>query len=122
MAGVRDAIVGVGILVVAIGILLFAIAFALLAAFWALAEVLPNWQAALVMAGASLVAALILRAIGVHMIRRRARRNGSAAASLKDFVPDASASLQQSLRPVDSITLITLAVLAGVVVGRRISK
>ncbi|MCB1491445.1 MAG: phage holin family protein [Rhodobiaceae bacterium] len=122
VAGGRDAIVGFTILALAVGILLLTIAFALLAAFWWLSDVLPQWQAALVIAGAALLLAIILRFIGMSCVRRRGRAGRTVVQRPQALASDVLATTKREIESADSLTLITLAVLAGIVVGRRLWK
>jgi hypothetical protein len=120
--GIRDTLSGFALLLLAAGVGLVAFTFALLAAFWALSSVLPLWQAALAIAGIALLAALVLRLAGVRLIRRRTPVQGLLGLKRDTTLPQASAPASQNVAPIQPMTLVLLAALAGIAVGRRLSK
>ena len=122
VAGVRDAIFGLALVALAVGVLLIAIAFALLAAFWALSHVLPNWQAALLVSGAALFLAFVTRLIGMHYVKGRGWRRRLAVQQPNALSTNSVATTTKPLQGADSLTLVALALLAGVIVGHRIRK
>ena len=67
---IKSLIFGIGILALAIGIVLFAIGFLALAGLVALSNVWPMWLSALAIAGALLIIAGIVLAIGRKKIRK----------------------------------------------------
>jgi len=122
VARMRDVMSGLVVLALAAGVALFAFAFVLLSGFWLLASVLPQWQAALVIAAIALLAALLLRVIGVHRIRRHKQVQQlldmkTAVATLQTV----SATRKDSQR-IEPLTLVLLAALAGIVAGRRLIR
>ena len=119
---IRDTLSGLALLLLAAGVGLIAFTFALLAGFWALAFVLPQWQAALVIASIALLAALILRFAGLSLIRRRTPVQGLLGFKAGATLPQVSAPAAQTKAPIEPMTLVLLAALAGIAVGRRLSK
>lgn len=122
VAGIRDVMSGLVVLALAAGVALFAFAFVLLSGFWLLDSVLPQWQAALVIAAIALLAALLLRAIGVRRIRRHKQVQQlldmrTAVATLQS--PSTARKDSQRIEP---MTLVLLAALAGIVAGRRLTR
>jgi hypothetical protein len=120
--GIRDTLSGLALLLLAAGVGLIAFTFALLAAFWALSSVLPQWQAALAIAGIALLAALILRLAAVRLIRRRTPVQGLLGFKPGATLPQASVPAAQAKAPVEPLTLVLVAALAGIALGRRLSK
>jgi hypothetical protein len=110
------------LLLLAAGSALLAFAFALLAGFWALSSVLPQWQAALAIAGFALLAALILRFAGVSLIRRRTPVQKLFGVQGGTMLRQASARALPDVTPIEPLPLVLLAAVAGIVVGRRLSK
>jgi hypothetical protein len=106
----------------AAGVGLIAFTFALLAAFWALSSFLPQWQAALVIASIALLAALILRFAGLSLIRRRTPVQRMLGFKPGATLPQASVPAAQTKAPVEPLTLVLVAALAGIALGRRLSK
>jgi hypothetical protein len=103
-------------------VLLIAFAFGLLAMFWALATVIPQWQAALAVAGAALVTAVILRFFGLRLIHRRWPLSqlfgpGQPVAAPQPVVPS-----PDGLGLANPVMVILTAAVIGLVIGRRVSK
>jgi MFS family permease len=121
VAGFRYRASGLALLAIAAGVLLIAVAFALLAGFWALSLVLPPWQAALAMAGVALVTALILKLVAMRMIRRRTPFAHLTSQRLAATQTEPLSSRQQR-RLGDPATLVIVAALTGVAVGRRLFR
>ena len=119
-AGLRDVAFGLILLAMAAGVVVLSLAFALAAGFWALSSVMPAWQAAAAMACVALILALVLRVVGVRMIRRRTRLAGSLvpAAALSSAVAQSRPATQAS----DTAMLLAMAAVAGLIIGRRLSR
>ena len=122
VVGIRDVMSGLVVLALAAGVALFAFAFVLLAGFWMLASILPQWQAALVIAGIALLAALLLRVIGLRRIRRHAQMRQLLDLKTAVANPNSSATATRDQRRIEPMTLVLLAALAGIVAGRRLIR
>lgn len=121
VAGVRRAASGLMLLVLAAGLLLIALVFGLMAAVWALMTVMAPWQAALVVAGAAVLGAVLLNLWGRARIRswRRATANRPRAADALRSDLDSLGALPAG---VDARLLVMAAAIAGIVLGRKLSK
>jgi hypothetical protein len=122
VAGLRDVASGLVYLMLAAGVLLVAMAFAFLAIFWAMATALPHWQAALVVAGAALITAVILRILGLRLIRRRMPFKQLIGLGQPVLAPRSMAQSPDGLSLANPVTLILAAAVAGLIIGRRVSK
>jgi hypothetical protein len=120
--GIRDVMSGLVVLALAAGVALFAFAFVLLAGFWMLASILPQWQAALVIAGIALLAALLLRVIGLRRIRRHTQVQRLLDLKTAVAVPESPAKARKTPQRIEPMTLVLLAALAGIVAGRRLIR
>jgi hypothetical protein len=120
--GIRDVMSGLVVLALAAGVALFAFAFVLLAGFWMLASILPQWQAALVIAGIALLAAFLLRVIGLRRIRRHTQVQRLLDLKTAVAVPESPAKARKTPQRIEPMTLVLLAALAGIVAGRRLIR
>ena len=121
VAGARRAASGLMLILVAAGLLLIALIFALMAAVWALMTVMAPWQAALVVAGAALLLAVLIYMLGRARIRSW-RRRASSAPRAADVLRSDLGNLGQLPAGVDGRMLVAAAVVAGIVLGRKLSK
>lgn len=121
-AALRDKARGLVLLSLAVGLGLLAMVFAVLAGFWGLATILPAWQAALAIAGAAFVVAWLLRLAGLRMLRRRTYLQSAVAPLADAALSGRQAPSKHGLQSSDSLTLVALALVAGTVVGWKISK
>ena len=121
VAGAQRAASGMMVLLLAAGLLLIALIFALMATVWALMTVMAPWQAALVMAGAALIGAVVLYLLGRARIRSWRRRAPSAPRAAEALRSDFG-SLGQLPAGVDGRMLVMAAAVAGLVLGRKLSK
>ena len=122
VAGIRDVMSGLVVLMLAAGVALFAFAFLLLSGFWMLASVLPQWQAALVMAAIALLVAVLLRVIGMRRIRRHTHVQRLLDLKPTVATPVSAATARADTQRIEPVTLVLLAALAGIVAGRRLTR
>lgn len=122
VAGVRDVMSGLVVLMLAAGVALFAFAFMLLSGFWMLASVLPQWQAALVMAAIALFVAVLLRFIGMRRIRRHTHVQRLLDLKPAVAAPVSATTTRADTHRIEPVTLVLLAALAGIVAGRRLTR
>jgi hypothetical protein len=121
VAGAQRVASGFMLLLLAAGLLLMALIFALMAAVWALMTVMAPWQAALVVAGAALLLAVVIYLWGRARIRSWRRRSPPAPRAT-DALRSDPGSLGQLPAGVDGRMLVMAAVVAGIVLGRKLSK
>ncbi len=100
-------------------ILILALGFAKLALFLGLSQLMPAWQAALVVAGGLLLIAIIVFLVARSIRNRRQTQRARLAADFQALVKDAGGTT-----PKGDMTLGTIAaaLVAGLVIGRSINK
>ncbi|MCB1378801.1 MAG: phage holin family protein [Alphaproteobacteria bacterium] len=121
-ASLRRVLSGLAMIVMSGGVLLLAIGFAFLAAFWGLAEVMPPWLAALTLTATGLVVALILRLAGQSLIRSRRSRDAVSPQDLANLLAREIGLAKPDLKTADATGFVVLAAIAGIIIGRRLSK
>lgn len=117
----RRAASGLVMMLVAAGVLLIALVFVLMAVVLALMTVMAPWLAALVVAGAALLCAAVLNLWGRARIRSW-RRRASPAPAAADALRHDLGALGQLPAGVDGRMLVMAAAVAGIVLGRKLSK
>jgi hypothetical protein len=122
VVGIRDVMSGLVVLALAAGVALFAFSFVLLSGFWMLASILPQWQAALVIAGIALLAAVLLRVVGLRRIRRHTQVQRLLDLKTDLAIPESPATARKTPRRIKPMTLVLLMALAGIVAGRRLTR
>lgn len=120
-ASLRDVTSGALLLAMAAGVFVLSLAFVFIAGFLGLSSVMPAWQAALVIAGAALATALVMRLVARRLIRRR-RSVGTSYRGVAMPTQQAAAAKTSANLGVDPAVLLTIVAVAGLFLGRRLSK
>lgn len=119
--GIRRRASGLMLAIAAFILFLTAAIFLLVAIYFWLSLSMPPWQAALAMSGWVLALALILLLAGRAMMRGRRNRSETVRAGIKAFMGQLSGEDGKHGKE-RTLGLIAAAVVAGLVIGRRLAK
>lgn len=119
-ARIRRSLRSLGLLMAAVAMLAVALVFAMLALFWLLATYMLAWQAAAIVACVAMTSALILWFVARKTVNPRSSARLMAESELRAYrskpIPLTDASTVRG----DAVALITVALAAGLAIGRRV--
>ena len=121
-ARIRRSLRSLGLLMAAVAMLAVALVFAILALFWLLATYMLAWQAAAIVACLAMTSALILWLVARNIAKPRTSARLTAESELRAYRPRPAPLTDASTTSGDAVALITVALAAGLAIGRRISR
>lgn len=113
---------GAGLLVVAVLLLGLAAVFTVLGLYLWLSTMMLAWQAALVIVGLLSIAGLVSWLAGRSMVRRQRKRRDELDAFIQALLGRQQGQQDQNDHAGAPFTIAATAVIAGLIIGRRLSK